>query len=1212
MPIKEVNLSGTLNLQDDEFAIGLNGFVELVNLRQQNGKLVQRYGTGSPTTLSSKNIDNMEIFVDRRLTGAVISSVGSNNLTFTNTNQLDLASTTGLTIPGQTADFRNIFKAGDTIIITTTATVGVSGTPANKDKPLVISSVASATRIIFTTAVTNEVIDNNDTGSVSAQITFILGVAGASSPTNITVADANSFDGRAWITSYTNTNKFLSLVSPLDYTDNIDLEDFQTGSGDMFIRPRAYTDAVRIACGLEHSPRIFKYVNRHHFNGIMKGVYNTDADLLYPRWVIDTATPVLPSDMVEVEEVTSNEELATYYTDHTPKNPKFILGSLNMVENHYKWSFVPVYDGNQEGLLEEPIAELNSTSIRNFSKINPGTSEYSSSQTMSIINQDTACMYSRIRFTLNKINPRLSGVNVYRSTNGGTPYKIKSIYAGDNDVTQKTITTGYNQNDRVLWSGGSIVWDGSGSNATWDDLDAFAVMIDGIEYEIVNGTGWDDYRSTGYQSVEIASGFAVGILYNTPGHSYGVEGYGDIRRCKFNHISKDTNPISGGNNSYTGGSRNGGWYFANSSYIFPDATPTITDQAGYDGQMANNCNNEFFNESPFRSNESSGLDMSFANPGDNENNAGVRFTLADSGDSNAAGDYVVSGWIRAKNLNSSSSSMNFYLNTTSAEASNGPGSSGILSIATSSGSRNASFPWVYFQHTVTLGDSANLYAFVFINTPDDLTHVSDTYNSVQIWSLDIRAVVAGLEPTANLRGFMGDNIIASTEIDAFNIPAGQMKGNRITNHDLFPFPASTNLNQENWNLISDNYGPFIKCVKEIGADDEQSGTESSDSYSLSTSGYQWIGVGATVAAGHDGSTVDLEFIDTGLPDGARHPNETATSTDVKFKHATMLNGRQFVGNVKITSDEDIEEYPNFVMFSEANSPDIIPTSNFIQLQDLQGGEIVGIESLMSDIVVFMTNGIFRLSVPSNNPHNWSLVEAHKNVGALHDKGIVKTDNGIFFLSKSDIYFLDSGFTLKSISDPIRDTYQIQSTLEPNELRLHHNIKENYLYLLYSSATATNSTVFYVYDLNRGVWYQETHLSLASTYKELGIDNLGDSILIESDTNSLVRKLHDTTEFRDKGSVGIQWIMKTGKQILNSLDMNAILRRVNTIVTHNASATDNDISIITDTGTTTKTDFLDGIQSSRISKRGKYIQIQIDSEVAEDYQHEINHVDVEYE
>ena len=87
-------------------------------------------------------------------------------------------------------------------------------------------------------------------------------------------------------------------------------------------------------------------------------------------------------------------------------------------------------------------------------------------------------------------------------------------------------------------------------------------------------------------------------------------------------------------------------------------------------------------------------------------------------------------------------------------------------------------------------------------------------------------------------------------------------------------------------------------------------------------------------------------MDLGQPKPQGRGKEKPTVDDVKFKHATMLNGRQFVGNVKITSDEDIEEYPNFVMFSEANAPDIIPTTNFIQLQDLQGGEIVGNKSFL--------------------------------------------------------------------------------------------------------------------------------------------------------------------------------------------------------------------------------------------------------------------------
>ena len=154
MPIKEVQLSGTLNLQDDEYAIGLNGFVELVNLRQQNGKLVQRYGTGSPTTLSSKNIDNMEIFVDRRLQAVTIDSSSSNyqfrNAAGSPAKTLTLSATTGVTIPGSTSnDWTTVFKAGDTIYINSIA--------SDNDGIFTIASITS-TVMTFENAPTNEVL----------------------------------------------------------------------------------------------------------------------------------------------------------------------------------------------------------------------------------------------------------------------------------------------------------------------------------------------------------------------------------------------------------------------------------------------------------------------------------------------------------------------------------------------------------------------------------------------------------------------------------------------------------------------------------------------------------------------------------------------------------------------------------------------------------------------------------------------------------------------------------------------------------------------------------------------------------------------------------------------------------------------------------------------------------------------------------------------
>lgn len=55
----------------------------------------------------------------------------------------------------------------------------------------------------------------------------------------------------------------------------------------------------------------------------------------------------------------------------------------------------------------------------------------------STLSLQTISMLSTLKIDLTKLNPRMSGINVYRKTNNGTPYKVKSIYMGDNDVTQK-------------------------------------------------------------------------------------------------------------------------------------------------------------------------------------------------------------------------------------------------------------------------------------------------------------------------------------------------------------------------------------------------------------------------------------------------------------------------------------------------------------------------------------------------------------------------------------------------------------------------------------------------------------------------------------------------------------------------------------------------------------------------------------------------------
>ena len=200
MPTKLVNLNGTLNLQDDEFTVGLDGFTELINLRQENGKLIRRKGTGALYAQSSKEISDMKVFVHRRLHAVSIDSSSSNYTFSASAKTLTISADTGVTIGGGASrDWRDVFKAGDTIYI--------NSLDADNDSIFTIASITS-TVMTFENAPTNE-------GPISSgTITFGFSFADFddNAPSHITAADANSFDGRAWITSYTNTNKFLSLV----------------------------------------------------------------------------------------------------------------------------------------------------------------------------------------------------------------------------------------------------------------------------------------------------------------------------------------------------------------------------------------------------------------------------------------------------------------------------------------------------------------------------------------------------------------------------------------------------------------------------------------------------------------------------------------------------------------------------------------------------------------------------------------------------------------------------------------------------------------------------------------------------------------------------------------------------------------------------------------------------------------------------------------
>ena len=1173
MPRIEANLDAGLNTQDDPKRVGLNGFVQLQNIRHVNGKIIKRFGTGAQSSAisgdSSCIINNAGIFVHRKLTGARITNIsGSNTITFNASDQtMQLSGTSELTIPGQTADLRNIFKAGDTVVLSTNATDGGVACQ-NKDKALVIESVDSATQITFKTTITNETLDGS---SATAQFTFVFDRDDdGATPNNLQINDANSFDGRALIVTYADgTNMEIGMLNANDYGD-LDTIATIANASDMHIRMRTYTDGVRFACGLDNSPLLFKYINRQHFNGMLTHDYNSDAHTMYPTWFMDTAVPV---------------EQANTYTVDSVSSPEFINGSLDLSNNVYNYKFIPLYDGVQEALLDDAVINESSSLVSNRNVEKSG-----------ILTLERSGFKLKGKIDTQKFNPRTSGLNVYRSTNGGTYYKIKTIYMGDNDPNQKQLDL-YGAKDILFFKGNTAP-----VAATFNSVD---LIVDGFRYQPKDGGTTPDFDGTGYNLVntDTGTGFAndFNIVVN-PDKNMGFDYYGSARIVKFNHKSEDTETIFADNGECTGGSANGGWYFAGTELI-----GNVDSETDADGSASiDMVDDDTGTAGPFATAFGTG------NSGDGSYSPHLKFTHDGSPnedmrkidmftglDTNA--EYIISGWIRAEGFNRSDASWRLFLSTSnSLTDANAPAD--IVTIAEGKGGeRNQNIDkWRWFQYTV--GPVSDIVMYMSMNV------IGDIYNGARVYvkGLSCRPSVSNFTLNDNCTAFLGKQIGMSSHLSDLGLPNGVLKGNSIQEHDNnSKYP--TNLTADRGEVV-DNFDSFLRSensLPDVGFTNSD-GTPEEDNFFLGTSNYQFYsnGTGATAATNR---YVLFDFYDPGLPDGARHPNEGITSLDVKFKYSTMLNGRQFVANVKITGDEDTEEYPNFVMYSNPGSPDSIPTSNFIKLDDLQGGEIVGIETLMSDIVVFMTKGIFRINVPSGDPTNWSLVEAHPNIGCINDKGITKAPNGIFFLSNEDVIYLDSGFQATPITYPIRDDYQSTVASNSSIMKTHYDAKYNKLYITKSVST---NTEFYIYDIFRQVWYTEKHASVE--YDEFSFDNNNNTLLIESATDSNIRKAVNTSEYRDKGSVAIEMIAQTGEQELTPYNQNAYIRRVNTNTNADTSGTLLDLEVIAGS-TENKANYLNGVQSTRTSQRGKSVQVKIsDDSSAENKIKEISRLEVEYE
>ena len=176
-------------------------------------------------------------------------------------------------------------------------------------------------------------------------------------------------------------------------------------------------------------------------------------------------------------------------------------------------------------------------------------------------------------------------------------------------------------------------------------------------------------------------------------------------------------------------------------------------------------------------------------------------------------------------------------------------------------------------------------------------------------------------------------------------------------------------------------------------------------------------------------------------------------------------GRRFIGNVKMNlGDTDEEEHKNMLLYSEVGMPDVIPSANFIQIQDNNGGEITGFSSAGGDLIVFTTTGIFSLNMRSTDPESWVLSTISNQVGCIASDSIAKIKDQIFFAGDHSCYYLAHTHQLVPVSEPINDFYRPLPDASKNKTQTIYEADKNILHWLFGGTDTVGGSSF-VYELH---------------------------------------------------------------------------------------------------------------------------------------------------
>jgi len=176
-------------------------------------------------------------------------------------------------------------------------------------------------------------------------------------------------------------------------------------------------------------------------------------------------------------------------------------------------------------------------------------------------------------------------------------------------------------------------------------------------------------------------------------------------------------------------------------------------------------------------------------------------------------------------------------------------------------------------------------------------------------------------------------------------------------------------------------------------------------------------------------------LDMKVKNGASYPLQGAVSIRVNSDYAMVINNRTWQAHSYLDPSGENEEQFASVSYSEEGQLDVIPVSNFISINDREGGGVTGLDELYNLPIVSTKQGIFRI----NSIFNFE--ESAHNIGNIAKHGMISAQGRVFVCWEDGIYGLSMNNLAESDSTPT-ERLKVSLAIEDTYLLLSRDQKES--------------------------------------------------------------------------------------------------------------------------------------------------------------------------